>query len=134
MLIDSLIFLTLYENVLQNVLTLTMSRNLSQISPRQHISNYSSNQSMVALRTFCKWYKPKKFCKCIRRKDAPRMEKMAPKWETRPPKGRKKVLRMEKKPPPPQEWEKGPTNRFFSVGASAYSCPPPVGAHKRMWL
>ena len=68
-----------------------MYHHLSQILLKQHISNYSSNQSMGA----------KKILHIMRKS---------------PPPPHKKCPLYEKSLPFPQEGEKGPTNRLFSRG------------------
>ena len=76
-----------------------MYHHLSQILLKQHISNYSSNQSMGA----------KKILHIMRKSPSP------PHREN----GTKKIknaLYMKKASPSPQEGEKGPTNRLFSRG------------------
>ena len=47
------------------------------------------------------------------------MEKMASKKRNKVPQGKKEGLSYGEKGPPPQELEKGPTNRIFPGGASA---------------
>ena len=76
-----------------------MYHHLSQTLPKQlTLSNYSSNQSMGAKNSAHNVNPP------------PRIEKMAQKKEE------KKALYMKKASPSPQEGEKGPTNRLFSMG------------------
>ena len=87
----SLIFSTLYENSYNskgiNTDQQIMYRPLSQILPKQHISTYSSNQSMGA----------KKILHIMRKSP---IEKMAPKKGNKAPPP-KKALYMKKAPPPP---------------------------------
>ena len=114
----------LYENVLQNVLT-DKSRNFSQTSPRRHISNYSSIQSMSAVEIL----------------QVGTSQEIAPHKENRPQPTWRKWLLKGKTRPPPQKGEKRHVLQMvkkkhsFVVsrgGERAYSCPPPEGTNERM--
>ena len=79
-----------------------MYHHLSQILPKQHISNDSSNQSMGA----------KNILHIMRKSPPPR----PPHRKNGTKKKKKGPLYEKSLPPSPQEGEKGPTNRLFSRG------------------
>ena len=82
-----------------------MYHHLSQILPKQHISNYSSNQSMGANKILH-----------IMRKSPYRTPPPPPRTRKWHKKEEEKALYMKKASPSQQEGEKGPTNRLFSRG------------------